>query len=182
MKRGQSDIGGDAGTCLGGVLGMFLGAMLGLAVCMKFVVDRAVRNDGAVHANQALLHRFGRLQSDERRRRLIGLSRHARTPRQLVYQWDPATGGFTTVGDPFAERFRDNWGLVRTILAGRTAAATHHELLMDWPADREKPAASVLYDWLNRATMERLVERQGTGTKFDPYRYRLPGAGDGESG
>src|SRR5205814_9605417 len=36
------------------------------------------------------LHRSGRLLSDERRRRLVGLSRHAQTPRQLVYEWDPA--------------------------------------------------------------------------------------------
>jgi hypothetical protein len=38
---------------------MFLGASLGFAVCMKFVVDRAVRNDGTVHQNQALLPFFG---------------------------------------------------------------------------------------------------------------------------
>jgi hypothetical protein len=116
-------------------------------------------------------------RASERRRRLIGLSRHARTPRQVVYQWDPATGDFRTVGDPHLERFRDNWAQVRTILAGRSAAATHHELLTDWPADRERPAASVLYDWLNRATAAGLVERRGTGTKVDPYRYRLPGDG-----
>jgi hypothetical protein len=49
----------DAGTCLGGFLGMFLGAMLGFAVCMKFVVDKVNRNDGTVHANQALLPFLG---------------------------------------------------------------------------------------------------------------------------
>lgn len=49
----------DAGTCLGGFLGMFLGAMLGFAICMKFVVDRANRNDGSVHSNQALLPFLG---------------------------------------------------------------------------------------------------------------------------
>jgi hypothetical protein len=71
------------------------------------------------------LHRFGRLQTDERRRRLIGLSRHQQTPRQLVYQFDPADGAFTTVGDPFENRFRENWNQVRALLAGRPAAATH---------------------------------------------------------
>ncbi len=49
----------DATTCLGGFLGMFLGAMLGFAVCMKAVVDRAARNDGTVHPNQALLPFLG---------------------------------------------------------------------------------------------------------------------------
>lgn len=49
----------DAGTCLGGFLGMFLGAMLGFAICMKFIVDRAARNDGAVDPNQAFLPFLG---------------------------------------------------------------------------------------------------------------------------
>jgi hypothetical protein len=124
------------------------------------------------------LHRFGRLLSDERRRRLIGLSRHAPTPRQLVYQWDPATGAFTNLGDPFEQRFRDNWEHVRAIPARRKSAATHHELLMDWPADHEKPAVSVLYEWLNRAADEKLVRREGTGRRDNPYHYRLPNADD----
>jgi hypothetical protein len=49
----------DAGTCIGGFLGMFFGAMIGFAVCMKAVVDRVARNDGAVNANQALLPFLG---------------------------------------------------------------------------------------------------------------------------
>ena len=38
---------------------MFLGAMIGFAVCMKAVVDRVARNDGTVHADQALLPFLG---------------------------------------------------------------------------------------------------------------------------
>lgn len=49
----------DAVTCLGGFLGLFLGAMFGFAVCMKFLVDKVARNDGTVHANQALLPFLG---------------------------------------------------------------------------------------------------------------------------
>jgi hypothetical protein len=100
------------------------------------------------------------------------------TPRRLVYEWDPATGGFTNVGDPFEQRFRDNWEQVWAILSRRPAAATHHELLADWPPDREPPSASVLYLWLNRAAEERLVRREGAGRRDDPYRYRLPNADD----
>jgi hypothetical protein len=67
---------------------------------------------------------------------------------------------------------------LRAILARRKSAATHHELLMDWPADRERPAASVLYEWLNRAADEKLVRREGRGRKNDPYRFRLPNEDD----
>lgn len=124
------------------------------------------------------LHRVGQLHSDERRRRLFGASRHTATPKHLVYQWDPATGEFVRISDPFTDRFRDNWEQVRTILAERKTAATHHELLADWPPDRAKPVASVLYEWLNRATEGKLVRRFGTGRRSDPYRYRLPNEDD----
>jgi hypothetical protein len=62
-----------------------------------------------------------------------------------------------------------------------TARATGGRRGRSWPADRQKPSASVFDDWLDRAAGEGLVEREGTGTKFDPYSYRLPAAGDGES-
>ena len=124
------------------------------------------------------LHRFGRLESDDHRRRLIGLSRHAATPRQVVYRWDPATGEFATTGDPYLDRFRENWEQVRAILAGRKEAATCHELLADWPAGREPPSATLLYQWLNRAFAEKLIRREGKGRRADPYRYRLENKND----
>jgi hypothetical protein len=119
------------------------------------------------------MHRYGRHRTDDRRRRLVGLSRQPETPRSLVYEWDPATGGFAAVDDRHDLGYRENWKRVETIVAGRTSAATHHELRADWPADAAPPSAKVLYDWLNRATAERLVVRTGTGRRNDPYRYRL---------
>jgi len=41
-----------------------------------------------------------------------------------------------------------------------------------------RPVASVLYEWLNRATEAKLVRRLGTGRRSDPYRYRLPNEDD----
>jgi AAA domain len=120
------------------------------------------------------LHGCGRLRSEERRRRIVGLSRHRETPRSLAYQWDPDTGRFAVVPDPATQRYRDNWQTVLAILATRTVAATHAELLADWPADAPRPGETVLYEWLNRAVAEKLVRRQGAGRRADPYRYRLP--------
>jgi hypothetical protein len=124
------------------------------------------------------LHRFGKLQSDERRRRLVGLSRHADTPRLLAYEWDPATGAFATVTDLTERRYRENWNQVQAILAKRTSAATHRELLDDWPSDRDRPSETVLYEWLNRAYEEKRCRRQGKGVRSDPYRYRLENEDD----
>jgi hypothetical protein len=120
------------------------------------------------------LSRFGRLASDVRRRKLIAFSRYEATPYSLYYQWDPATGAFEHMPHPFERRYRDNWPIVKLILNTRSVPATHLELLMDWPADREKPPTNALYDWLNRATAEKLVRRFGNGRKADPYRYLLP--------
>jgi RecA-family ATPase len=124
------------------------------------------------------MHKFGRLQSDERRRRLVGLSRHAETPRVLAYEWDPATGVFSAVTDLTERRYQENWERVRAILAKQQSAVTHQELLDNWPADLDRPSASVLYGWLNRAFEEKRCRRSGRGLRTDPYRYRLENADD----
>lgn len=124
------------------------------------------------------LTRFGRLRSDHCRRQIVALSRHPRTPERLVYEWDPDTGLFTALGDPAKDQFERNWTQVVKLLEQRTAAATHKELLDDWPADQGKPSAGVLYEWLNRGFAEKRVRREGKGTRPDPWRYRLENEDD----
>ncbi len=41
-------------------------------------------------------------------------------------------------------------------------------------ADFDKPGATQLKLWLNRAVERGLILREGTGRKSDPYRYWLP--------
>jgi hypothetical protein len=178
----------DAGTVLTMLQPLQRLAAAGAAVLLLHHPRRKPSDEGnAARGSGALLgfvdiilelHRFGRLQSDERRRRLIGLSRYRETPRRLCYEWDPATGAFTDLEDLAGLRFRENWDQLRAILATRTVAATHDDLLSDWPADRDSPPASLLYEWLNRAYAEKLVRRVGAGRRNDPFRYRLPNADD----
>ena len=75
-------------------------------------------------------------------------------------------------------RFHENWEHLYAILKKRTRAATHQELLMDWPADLQRPAAPTLYEWLNRAYEEKRLRRMGNGRRLDPYRYRLTNEDD----
>lgn len=119
------------------------------------------------------LTRAGSLRGDENRRRLIGLSRTGDTPRQLHYVWDSGTAAFTVCADLASQRFEDNWPKIHDLLRQRTAAATHHEILLDWPVGPDKPSATQLYLWLNRAWETRRLRRQGQGRKSNPYRYRL---------
>ena len=73
---------------------------------------------------------------------------------------------------------RRNWDQLLQLLKLKDTSVTHHELLNDWPPDVQAPSATVLYDWLNRATAEKLVRRSGHGTKRSPYQYRLPNKDD----
>jgi hypothetical protein len=178
----------DAGTLLEMLHPLQRLAAAGVGVLLLHHPRRQASDEGSAARGSGVLlgfvdiilelHRAGRLPSDRYRRRLIGLSRYAETPDRVHYEWDPATGGFRGLGDLHAQRFRDNWPHLRAVLAKRKSIATHHELLADWPVEVEKPAASVLYDWLNRATEEKLVRRAGKGTRRDPYRYRLPNEND----
>jgi hypothetical protein len=121
---------------------------------------------------------YGSLRSDECRRKLFALSRFPETPRRVVYEWDPKTGRFRFLADALGVRFHENWEHVHAILKKRNTAATHDELLMDWPANLERPSAATLYDWLNRAFEGKLLRRSGSGRKSDPYRYRLENEDD----
>lgn len=124
------------------------------------------------------LSQYGKLHSDERRRKLYAVSRYPETPKRLVYSWDPATGIFTSLGDPLGVAFNENWKQLHAILAKRKAACTHQELLVDWPPDQPGPSASVLYTWLNRAFEEKRLRREGSGRRTDPFRYRLENEDD----
>jgi hypothetical protein len=124
------------------------------------------------------LCRYGRSGNDLHQRQIVSLSRNPGTPERLAYEWDPMTGKFADLGDPNAIQFERNWEQVRHILKQRQSAATHRELLMDWPAGQDKPAASVLYEWLNRAFAENRVCREGRGTSSQPWRYRLKNEDD----
>ena len=119
------------------------------------------------------LNAFGRLKTDLCRRQIIALSRKPDTPARLAFDWNPHTGEFTSLGDPFTVQFEENWNQVLAILKKRRVAATHHELLSDWPPDQENPSPSALYRWLNQAHANNRVGREGNGTKGDPWRYRL---------
>lgn len=121
---------------------------------------------------------YSKLRSDEHRRKLFAVSRYPETPRRLVYDWDPTTGRFTSLGDPQSIRFKENWDVLKAILAKRPTASTHLELLMDWPEGQDKPSVGMLYNWLNRAYEEKLLRREGNGQKGDPYRYRLENEDD----
>lgn len=126
----------------------------------------------------AELTRYGKLKLDANRRLIRSQSRRAETPPRLAYEWNPATGAFRAVTDPRERQFEENWETVLPVLRTLTAAVTHKEIRDGWPADAERPGETTLYEWLNHAHAKKLVRREGTGTRLDPWRYRLETAAD----
>jgi hypothetical protein len=125
------------------------------------------------------LSRFGRLSADNHRRKLIGFSRHPETPECLIYEWDrERTREFRVVADIEETQFGEHWPVLEALLKARGSAATHKDLLADWPPDKQSPGDSLLYRWLSRATEKKLVTRTGLGTKYSPYCFRLPSEED----
>ncbi|MCE9534552.1 MAG: helicase RepA family protein [Planctomycetes bacterium] len=124
------------------------------------------------------LNPFSKLPSDACRRRIVALSRKSETPKELCFEWNPNTGLFTNLLSPFTQQFEENWDQILKILKGRKAAATHHDLLMDWPPDQERPSPATLYRWLLQAWLEKRIRRQGFGTRDKPWRFRLKNEND----
>jgi hypothetical protein len=111
-------------------------------------------------------------------RRLIrAQSRRAGVPPRLAYEWDPATGAFAVTADPRLREMEENLRTIVDILKGRAGGITHKEIAEYWP-EEEKPSKSLLYTWLNLAFDRKLVRREGSGTKIDPWRYRLENEDD----
>ena len=71
-------------------------------------ITHCIRNSNFVDIALEL-NRYGRLRSDARRRQIVSLSRKLSTPERLIYEWDPTTGLFTGLTDPFKRQFEQNW-------------------------------------------------------------------------
>jgi len=124
------------------------------------------------------LNRFSKLRSDSYRRRLVPMSRKLQTPGRLAYEWDPLGACFSVVDQPHDRQYDENWGTLKRILKNRDKAATHWDLLHDWPEDETQPSPAALYRWLRRAFSDGQVRREGGGTSKDPWCYRLPNSKD----
>lgn len=118
-------------------------------------------------------------KANERRRRIVAISRRPETPRMTAYEWVSDTGPFVVVADPFDPRFEENWSKLESVLKRRARnGGTVAQLWNEWPDDRDRPVQTTFLRWLNRGLDEKLVRRMGTGAKNDPYRYRLPNEDD----
>lgn len=114
-----------------------------------------------------------RANPDDRRRRLLGFSRNAETPRQLVLELNADGTDYRNLGDFEEDEFLASWERLRPILEAADGKLTRAEILRHWPPGCPRPADTTLWGWLKRAAALGLVCQEG-GKKGDPQRYWLP--------
>ncbi len=111
-----------------------------------------------------------------RRRRFLCLSRFTETPRQLLLELNADATDYLPVAEPETgpDGFQAYLDAFQMVLEDAPQKLTRGDILAEWPADFDKPGATQLKLWLNRAVERGLLLREGTGRKTDPFRYRLP--------
>jgi hypothetical protein len=139
---------------------------------------QAARGSGALTGYVDIcleMHRVTRRNLNDRRRRLLAFSRHECTPPCWVIELTADGTDYRALGESAELTFADGWPLVQSLLAAADGPRTRKELLRDWSDPYRHPPGQVLWKWLDQAVRQGAVERDGHGTRRDPYRYSLPG-------
>jgi hypothetical protein len=139
---------------------------------------QAARGSGALSGYVDILvemQRWERRDPTDRRRVLRGYSRHEETPRSLVIELNAEGTEYVALGDLEATEFLGSWPALQTVLGDARRKLTREEILGQWPTEQRRPDGVTLWRWLERATAEGRVLRDGQGRKGRPYRYWLPG-------
>jgi hypothetical protein len=125
------------------------------------------------------MHAFRADKPDDRRRWLLGHSRHEETPRRLLIEWTADGADYRVLAEPPDEDFERGWPAIRLILSAREAPQTAADILRTWPPTSPPPSRATLHRWLARAVERQLVRCEATKRRNAPYRYWLV---EGEEG
>jgi hypothetical protein len=116
---------------------------------------------------------FRRPTDEDRRRRLLALSRFDETPRELVIELNAEGPDYVARGNFADEEFAAHWRLIEDLLRQAECKLSRDDILAAWPAE-ERPDAITLYRWLRRAVEQGLLRQDGLGKCKSPFRYWLP--------
>jgi hypothetical protein len=139
---------------------------------------QASRGTGALPAGVDIhleMYRLPSAPAGDRRRRLLGFSRHRQTPGELLLEWTADGLDYEVRGAAEDDDFVQGWELLRAIFAEAPTKLTRPQILDEWPVDLVKPNGQTIWRWLSAAAERGLLERDGRGVKNAPFRYWLPG-------
>jgi hypothetical protein len=140
----------------------------------------AGRGHGAIHTEVdiSIEMRHAGANLDSRARRFFCLSRHADTPRHLLFELNADASDYTVLPEADDDSFSDHWDVLRMVMEDAPQKLTRLDILDEWPSDFPKPCLNQLKKWLNTAIAASLINVEGTGRKADPFRYWVPAAAD----
>jgi len=116
---------------------------------------------------------YCRLDLPDPRRRLHAYSRHAATPPLWLIELNAAHTDYSGRMPNLEDDVPPSWQPLCAILAAAQTPLTIKEILYDWEPGLPTPASNTLWRWLDQAAHQGLIVKSGTGSKKDPFRYRL---------
>jgi hypothetical protein len=140
------------------------------------LIGHGARGSGALpgHVDISIEMRHPGGSPFTRRRRFLGLSRYAETPRQMLLELDAEGNDYLPVADEPDEPTGRQWEAFLMVLEDAPQKLTRLDILAEWPDDFPKPDPGTLWRWLDRAVECKTILCEGTGRKADPFRYWLP--------
>lgn len=142
---------------------------------------QASRGHGVLlsHADILLeMHWFESAAAVDRRRRLLGWSRHVETPRQRVIELSADGRAYVCLGDFDEEADRPLQLLLWQVFERALTKLTCTQILECWPPDHAKPPQTTLWRVLGQAVERGRLKRDATGVRGDPHRFWLPALED----
>jgi hypothetical protein len=88
------------------------------------------------------MHAFRADEPGDRRRWLLGHSRHEETPRRLLIEWTADGADYRVLAEPPDEDFERGWSAIRRVLSAREVPQTAAEILRTWPPTSPPPPAA----------------------------------------
>jgi hypothetical protein len=137
-------------------------------------LGQAARGSGALlgHVDISIEMRHPGGDPLTRRRRLLALSRHAETPRQLLIELNAEATEYVAVAEQ-QEEDGALWEALRLVLEDAPQKLTRQDIRDEWPPDFAKPSTQTLWRWLDRGVQAGQILCEGSGRKADPFRYWL---------
>jgi hypothetical protein len=112
----------------------------------------------------------------DRRRLLLGWSRHEETPRRRLIEWTADGRDYRVLDETSDGEFDRGWSAIRQVLAASDGPQTAAAILRSWPADAPPPSRATLHRWLARAVERGWLCWEASSRRNAPYQYWLPEA------
>jgi AAA domain len=112
----------------------------------------------------------------DRRRLLLGWSRHPETPRRQLIEWTADGGDYRVLAETLDVAFERGWSAIREVLSDLAEPQTAAAILRQWPAYVPPPSRATLHRWLARAVELHWLRWEASHRRSAPYQYWLPDA------